>query len=143
MTIPQSHRALRILLFVMSALTGVAGFVLVFATGFMLSMSPSVVALGNGGILNALVKALGIIAIAFGYLLCVAARDPVRYVVIIDTVIFTLVGAGLLNLYAVAVLDLGTFYPTPYLIVRALIQLAIALALFLLRPKERASAGTS
>lgn len=137
MNVWQSYRGLRILLFAMSAVTALAGLVLVFFPRFLLSMSPSSLAFAASGLSVALVTALGIIAIAFGYLLCAAAREPVRYVAVIDTVIFTCVCAAALNIYGVVGLRLGAFYPATYLIVRALIQLAIAVALFVLRPRER------
>ena len=70
-----------------------------------------------------------------------AARNPTRYVGVIDTLAFMCVGAAAVNVYGVAVLNLGAFYPSSYIMVRAIVQLALAVALIALRPKA-ASAAT-
>jgi hypothetical protein len=135
MTATHPYRALRMLLFAISAIEGLAGIVLLFATGWVLALAPPNLGLLSSSVVLALVKAIGIIALALGYLLCAAARDPVRYIAVIDALVFILVAAAALNVYAVAVLHVGWFYPAPYLIVRAIVQLALALALVALRPK--------
>lgn len=135
-----SYRALRMLLYVIAAIEGIAGIVLIFATGWVLSMSPALLTLAESGFVVMLVKGIGIVALAFGYLLCVTAREPVRYVRIIDTLIFLVMGAAILTLYGVFVLHLGVFYPAGYLVGRALIQLAIAAALVALRPRSATEA---
>ena len=134
-----SHRALRILLFVLSAIEALAGIVMLFATGWVLSLAPANLPLhlSNSGFVLALLKAIGIIAIAFGYLFCAAARDPVRYIAVIDTLAFILVAAAALNLYAAAALHSGLFYPVPYLIARAIVQLILAVIVIMLRPKPQ------
>lgn len=126
---------LRILLYVISAIEGIAGIALLFATGWVLSFAPQMLAFPYTAFVVALVKGIGILALALGYLLCVTARDPVRYVAIIDALTFILVAAAALNVYAVTSLHLGAFYPAMYLIVRAAIQLVLAIALIVLRPK--------
>lgn len=133
------YRPLRILLYVISAIEGIAGVALLFATGWVLSFAPSMLALPYTGFVFALVKGIGILALALGYLLCVTARDPVRYVAVIDTLIFVALAAAALNIYAVIALHLGSLYPSPYLIARAAIQVAIAVALFSLRPRATAA----
>jgi hypothetical protein len=134
MTAAQPHRILRALLFAISAIEGIAGLILLFASDWALSFAPAGLAF-HGGFLLALVKAIGIVALALGYLLCAAARDPVRYIAVIDTLTFMLLAAAALSIYAVTVLHAGLFYPRSYLIVRAIVQIAIALALVVLRPK--------
>jgi hypothetical protein len=134
-----NHRALRILLFVLSAIEALAGFVLLFGTGWVLSLAPAKfpLHLPNSGFVLALLKGIGIIAIASGYLFYAAARDPVRYIAVIDTLAFILLAAAALNLYAVAALHIGLFYPVPYLITRAIVQLVLAVIVIVLRPRSR------
>lgn len=135
MTAAHPYRALRMLLFVISAIEGLAGIVLLFASGWVLALAPANLGLPYSGVVVALVKAIGIIALALGYLLCAAARDPVRYIAVIDALVFILAAAAALNIYAVAALHVGSFYPGPYLIVRAIVQLVLALIIIALRPK--------
>ena len=132
---PSAHRALRILLYVISALEGIVGVILLFGTGWVLSFAPGILALPSTPFVLALLKGIGIIVIAFGYLFCVTARDPVRYVAVIDTMIYLLLAAGALNIYAVTCLHLGALYPDPYLLTRAAVQLALAIVFLALRPK--------
>jgi hypothetical protein len=139
MTVAQPHRALRILLFVISGIEAVAGILLLFAPGWVLSLAAANLALPNSGFVLALLKAIGIIAIALAYLLCAAARDPVRYIAVIDALTFLLLASAALNFYAVAALHIGPFYPAPYLISRAIVQLAIAVVIIALRPKAATS----
>jgi hypothetical protein len=138
MTAPQPYRALTILLFAISAIEGIAGLVLIFGSSFVLSLAPSNLILPNANFVLALLKGLGIIAIALGYLMCVAARDPVRYVGVIDVLIFILVAAAILNIYALYALHLGALYPEPYVIARATVQLITAILLLRLRPRAAA-----
>lgn len=133
------HQTLRVLLFIIAGLEGVAGVALLFATGWVLSFEPRLLLGPFSAFLVALLKGTGILALAIGYLLCVTARDPVRYVAIVDALTFILAAAAALNFYAVFSLHLGAFYPASYLLVRGVIQLFTAVALFALRPREAAS----
>ena len=139
MSAVHAYRALRILLFAISAIEAIAGLVLVFASSWVLAMTPANIGLLNNGVLLAFMKAIGIVAIALGYLLCAAARDPVRYVAVIDALVFILLAAAALNVYAVAALHIGSFFPGPYLIIRAVIQLILAVAIIALRPRRAAT----
>jgi hypothetical protein len=136
MTVAQPYRTLSFLLFAFSAIAGLAGLVLIFATNFVLSLTPSNLILANAGLLLLLIKGIGIIAIALGYLSFVTARDPVRYAAVVDALIFTLAAAAILNVYGVIALHLGDLYPAPYLIGRATVQLIFAIVLVLLRPRD-------
>jgi hypothetical protein len=139
----RSHRTLSYVLYAISAIEGLAGLVLIFASGWVMTIVPIGATLYIPGFILALLKALGIVALALGYLLCVAARDPVRYVAIIDAFIFLAVAAAVLEFYGIAALQLGTYYPLGYIVARAILQLILAVALFALRPKEapKASSG--
>ena len=75
--------------------------------------------------------------LGFAYLTSVAARDPVRYGAIIDTLIFLVLAAAVLNLYTIAYFHISPFF-TLYLMARTVIQLAIGVALIVLRPKRAA-----
>ena len=136
------RRALVILLFVLSALEGIVGLVLVFATNWLLGFSPGgLPPPPNNDFVYVLLKGVGIVAIALGYLFCVAARDPVRYVAVIDALIFMCVAAAALEIYSVTSLNIGAYYPGPYLMFRAAIQLVTAALLVLWRPKVRPIGG--
>jgi len=139
----QSYRTLRVLLFAISVLAALSGLVLLFATSWVFSFSPGNIALFNNGLLIAMVKAMALIAIAFGYLLCAAAREPTRYIAVIDTLAFILLTASALNLYAALVLQLGSYIPEQYMIVRAIVQFGLGVAVIALRPKAAHAPGYS
>ncbi|MBV8223494.1 MAG: hypothetical protein JO293_09055 [Candidatus Eremiobacteraeota bacterium] len=137
-----SYRALSIVLYVISALVAIIGLILIFMTGWVLGWLPALMpTAGNTGLLIVAIKAIGIFELTYGYLLCVAARDPVKYVATVDSLIFLLLAAALLNIYGVTTLQLGLLYPSWYLIARAILQLILAGVLYMLRPKNMAGAG--
>jgi hypothetical protein len=138
-----NHRVLRILFFALSGIEALAGVILLFATSWVLSLPPASLPLdlAHSGYVLLLLKAIGIIAIALAYLFCVVARDPVRYVAVIDMLVFILVAVAILNLYAVATLRSGLFYPVSYLIARAVVQLILAVIFVVLRPKPERTAA--
>ena len=129
------YHILRIVLFTMSTLIGLASLILIFAPGWLLSWAPGYVPPPNTSYEHLLMAGLGIFALAFAYLMCVAARDPVRYAPIVNALVFFLVMAAALNLYGLYALGLGAFYPPGYLITRSIVQLILAGVLFALRPK--------
>jgi hypothetical protein len=131
---------LRILLFVLAGLEGVLGLALLFATGSVMGLLPGTLGQPATPFIVLLLKGVGVVALVFGYLFCVAARDPVRYVAVIDALIVLLLASAALTLYGLTALGIGAFYPAAYLVVRALAQIAIAAVLFALRPKVRAVA---
>lgn len=127
----RSPQALRVVLYALSAIEGIAGLVLMFATNWVVSLSAS----GLSGMGPYLLKGLGLIAIALGYLLCVAAREPARYVAVIDTFVFVAFAAAALNLYALAALGAAAYFPAPYLIARTVVLVLVGVVLLLLRPR--------
>jgi len=135
MTSVQPYRTLSTLLYALSVLEALAGLVLLFATNWTLSLVPANLALGDTGFVMIFLKALGIVALALGYLLCVAARDPARYIAVIDTLAFLLVASAALNVYALTAMHLGKYYPANYMLVRIVVQLILAVAVIALRPK--------
>lgn len=137
------YGALSIVLYIISTIEFIGGALLVVASGWILSFAPAALPFASSGYAVALLKAIGIIAIALSYLVCAAARDPVRYVAVIDALIFVLIAAAVLNVYALGQLHLGAYYPPAYLIVRAAIQLLIAAALIAMRPRGVPSSGNA
>jgi hypothetical protein len=137
------YRVISMLLFAISALEGIAGIILIFASNWVLALAPANLPLPNPNVVVALLKAIGIVALALAYLLYVTARDPARYVAVIDTLIFMLVAASILNVYALLALNIGALYPGPYLITRAIVQLLLAIVIFALRPRGAARPSTA
>src|SRR5579864_3708340 len=135
MTSVQPYRTLSTLLYALSVLEALAGLILLFATNWALSLVPANLALGDTGFVMIFLKAIGIIALALGYLLCVAARDPGRYIAIIDTLAFLLVASAALNAYALTAMHVGKYYPANYVLVRIIVQLVLAVAVITMRPK--------
>jgi hypothetical protein len=131
----QPYRTLSTLLYALSVVEALAGLILLFATNWALSLVPANLALGDTGFVMIFLKAIGIVALALGYLLCVAARDPARYIAVIDTLAFLLVVSAALNVYALTAMQLGKYYPANYMLVRIVIQLILAVAVIALRPK--------
>ena len=129
-----SYRVLSIVLYVISAIAALAGLWLIFFTTSLLSMIQGmlVTQLPADNFVVVLFQAIGIIELVYAYLLCAAARDPVRYIAVVDSLIFLLLAAALLNIYALAFLHL---HPAAYLIGRAFFQIVVAAIVFGLRPK--------
>ena len=135
MTNVRPYGTLSTLLYALSVLEALAGLILLFATNWALSLVPANLALGDTGFVMIFLKAIGIVALALGYLLCVAARDPARYIAIIDTLAFLLVASAALNVYALTAMHLDKYYPANYMLVRIVVQLVLAGAIIALRPK--------
>jgi hypothetical protein len=136
MTAAKPFQTLRVMLFALSAIAGIAGLLLIFAPGLLLSFAPGSTPPPNTPFEHLAMNAIGIFVLVLAYLLCVAARDPVRNVAIVKAMIFFLIAAAILNIYGLVVLGLGAFYPAGYLIARAVVQLTLAVVLFVLRPKD-------
>ena len=134
----RSTRALSIVLYVMSLIEALAGITLIFGSTWVLGfVLPPTAA--DAGLFVLMLKGLGILAIGLGYMLCVAARDPVRYVAVIDTFIFFLFAAGILNIYADVALGAWAYFPSTYLLARGVFQIALGVALLALRPRTRSN----
>ena len=131
----QSYKGLSTLLYVLSVLEAIAGLVMIFGSSWVLSMAPASLALPDSGFVMIFMKALGILALGLGYLLCVTARDPVRHVAIIDTLVFILIASAILVWYAMAAMHLGQYFPANYIVVRIVVQLILAIVLVVMRPK--------
>jgi hypothetical protein len=137
MTNSKSHQTLRALLFVLSGIAALAALICLFAPGWILSLQLGSLPPPNTLFDHALLSAVGIFAVPLAYLLCIAARDPVRYVGVINAMIMLLVVAAFVNIYFVLGHQLEAYYPGGYLIVRAIVQLVLAAVLFRLRPANQ------
>jgi hypothetical protein len=135
----RSPQVLRVLLYAISAIEGIAGLILIFASTWVVAFAPSAWVLS--GLILYFIKGIGIISIAFGYLMCVAARQPARYVAVIDSFAFLAFGGALLNLYALVILGEAAYYPVSYLIARSIVLIVIGVALLVLRPRGAATAN--
>lgn len=136
MTSTRSHQTLRTLLFAFSAIAAIAALVLIFAPSWPLAFAPGSVPPPANALEFAILRAFGVAVLVIAYLLCAAARDPVRYAAIIDGFIFLLVAFAILNISWVVAQQLDAYYPSVYLIVRAVVQVILAIVLFRLRPKN-------
>lgn len=136
----RSYKGLSTLLYVLSVLEAIGALVLIFGTTWVLSMAPANLALPDTGFVALFMKGIGILALGVAYLLCVTARDPVRHVAIIDTLVFFLIASAILIWYAMAAMHLGQYFPANYIVVRIVVQVILAIVLVVMRPKAAASA---
>lgn len=136
----QSYKGLSTLLYALSVLEAIGALVLIFGSGWVLSLAPATLALPDNGFVTVFMKGIGIFALGVAYLLCVAARDPVRHIAIIDTLIFFFVASAVLIWYALAALHLGQYFPANYIVVRIVVQLILAAVIVFMRPKAAARA---
>jgi hypothetical protein len=136
-----SYRALEVLLLILSAVGAVAGLALVFASGWLLSAAPPDLHLPASAFALLLLKLFGAVAFTFAYLSYAASRDPVRYLAVIDGLIFLMLAATVVDVYGLATLHVAPFYPGQYVLARAAIRLALAIALLVLRPRGAAVAA--
>ena len=135
MNAPAVSPILKTLLFVISALEAVAGVLLLFATDWIVGMLPAGTPIPRDALTVTLIKGIGLIAILFGYFFCAAAREPARYIAIIDGTIALCFAAAALNVYAVTAIHLDAYYPRTYLLTRAIVQIVFGVVLIALRPK--------
>lgn len=129
------HRALRILLLIIAIFTGLGGLLLIASSSYFAAMAPAVLQAPPSTFYLVAIKFIGIFALALSYLAYVTSRDPVRYVAFIDALVFLLIAAVGLDLYASFVLHLAPVFTAWFVIVRSIIRLGIAVALIALRPR--------
>ena len=136
-----AHRALRIILGVMSLLIAAGGLLMVFGSKALvvrLFFGPAEAEFST--LMLVMLKEMGGMLLLLSFLLYRASRDPVRNVAIIDGLIVGVCVLAVTPLLSLYTLDLRQLYP-PYLIWgRSLLRLATAGLLFYLRPRE---AGTT
>lgn len=136
----QSYKNLTTLLYALAVLEALAGLILIFGSHWVLSMTPNSLTLPDTAFMTVFLKGLGIFALGMGYLMCVAARDPARYVAVIDTLVFILIASAILIAYALVSMHLDRYFPANYVVIRIVIQIALAIVLIVMRPKAVARA---
>jgi hypothetical protein len=123
--------ALKAILLLLAVLECLFGFVLLFGAVPLAGLLPATLHL-LPAIAVMVLMAFGVLALGFGYLSYLASRNPVRYVGIIDVLVFLLVAGALLGLY----LNFALHAPSgPLLWTGAILRIALALVLIALRPK--------
>ncbi len=134
MTSSSQHALLRVILVIICTLTAAAGLFVIFASGFIVSRAPAALHL-EPEVAIIVLKLAGVVALAISYLAAVTARDPIRYTAVINVLVFLLVAASAIDLYALVVVHVSPFYPAWFVIGRSVARLVLALILFALRPR--------
>ena len=133
-----SHRALRIVLRVLSVLVLVGSLLMIFSGKPLMMrvlMRPPESEVST--LLLFVLNEMGGLFVMFSVLLFFASRDPVRNVAIIDAVIVGLCVLAITPLISLARLDIRRLYPGYIVWGRSVVRLALAVLLFYLRPRER------
>ncbi len=134
------YKPVRYLLFGITLISVIGGLALLFFTWLFLGLQAFAVQGVPGIVVVALLKVFGVFALMVAYLSYVAARDPVRYVAIINSLAFLLIAAAAIDLYMLLVYRASPFYPSQLVIARSAIRLILALLLLLWRPRAAISA---
>lgn len=132
-----AHRALRIILAVLSLLIAVGGLLMVFGSkGLMVRLFFGPPESEFSTLLLAMLKEMGGMLLMFSFLLYLASRDPVRNVAIIDALIVGVCVLAVMPLLSLYTLELGRFYPAYLIWGRLVERLGVAGLLLYLRPRE-------
>jgi uncharacterized membrane protein (Fun14 family) len=132
-----NYRALRIVLIVLTVLMGIGGLLMILGSRSLILtvfMHPPESEMST--LMLATLKELGGTAVMLGVLLLFATRDPVRNVAIIDGLIIGLVVLAATAVLSLATLDLQRLYSAKLIWTRSLVRLALAIALYWLRPRD-------
>jgi len=131
----RSHAVLKVLLGIMAVLIILSGLAVLFATSWILSLG-AMRGLFGGSAVGLVFKFVGALALGLGYLLYQAARDPLRYVAVIDVVAFLLIVGAIIDVYAALTHALGPPFPPGLIWGRAIFRLAIAVLVIAWRPRQ-------
>ncbi len=133
----QPHRALRIIVGVLSVVVAAAGLVFIFGgRGLVMSLPFHPPESEVSTLLLLLLKETGGIAVMVSFMLYFAWRDPVRNVAIVNGLIGGLCVLAVTPLISLYTLDLGGLYPGYAIWGRSVIRLILAAVLYFLRPRE-------
>jgi hypothetical protein len=131
-----THRALRIVLRLLSGLVAAGSLLLIFGgKPFLIRMLWHPPEAEVSTLFLFLARELGGLALMLSLLLFLASRDPARNVAILDALIVglcVLAATPLLSLYT---LDITRLYPASLVWSRSLMRLALAALLYYLRPR--------
>jgi len=137
------HRALRIILGIFSLFTAAAGLLIVFSGRSLvmrLLLRPPETEVST--LLLFLMRELGGLALMLSVLFFFASRDPVRNVAIVNGLIVGLCILAITPLLSLYTLDVRRLYPGYLIWGRSLIRLALAAALYFLRPRQNVEGQT-
>lgn len=131
------YRALRIILGIVSVFTAAAGLLLIFSGKpliMRLLLRPPETEVST--LLFFVMRELGGLALMLSVLFFLASRDPVRNVAIVNALIVGLCILAITPLLSLYTLDIRRLYPGYLIWGRSLIRLALAAALYFLRPRQ-------
>jgi hypothetical protein len=131
------YRALQRVLRVFSLLLGVGGLFMIFASKPLIMrvfLRPPESEVST--LLLFVLKEMGGFVLMLTLMLFFASRDPVRNAAVVDAVIIGLCVLALTPLLSLYTLDIRKVYPGYLVWGRSLVRLAIAVALYLLKPRE-------
>lgn len=132
-----SYRALQIILGIFSLFTAAAGLLFIFSGKplvMRLLLRPPETEVST--LLLFVMRELGGLVLMLSVLFFFAARDPVRNVAVVNTLIAGLCILAITPLLSLYTLDIRRLYPGYLIWGRSLIRLALAVALYFLRPRE-------
>jgi hypothetical protein len=132
---PNPHRALRILMLFFAVVEVLAGVLVLFGSGWVLSLFPSGLQF-EGPLTIVLLRVLAAIALALAYLAYVASRDPVRYVAVVDTFAFLLIATAVIDIFSL--MGPAPLFAAKIVLAREAIRVLLAIALIWLRPRGTA-----
>lgn len=132
----KTYPALTLVLGILCALLACGALVLLFATGWLASQIIDPANVEAFVWVLVLFKAFGAFALIIAYLTYNAARDPIRYLAVIDGLIGLLILVSILDAYAVLALGFGAFYPAWAMWFRITLRIAVAVLLLVLRPSS-------
>jgi len=131
------YRALQRVLRLFSLLLAVGGLFMIFASKPLIMrvfLRPPESEVST--LLLFVLKEMGGFVLTLTLMLFFASRDPVRNAAVVDAVIIGLCVLALTPLLSLYTLDIRKVYPGYLVWGRSLVRLAIAVALYLLKPRE-------
>jgi hypothetical protein len=130
-----TRSALKVLLAIMAVLVGLSRLAVLFATSWIASFS-AMHGFFSGSAVGLFLKFVGALALGLGYLLAQAARDPERYLAVIDVFAFLLIVGAILDVYAALTPALGPPFLARVIWGRAVLRLVIAGLVIAWRPHQ-------
>jgi len=130
------HRALEVLLGIMAMLLSLSGLGVLLGASWILRLSVVQGILAGTGV-GLLFRFVGALVLGLGYLLYQAARDPVRYVAVIDVLVFVLIVGTIMDVYAGMTHVLGPSVPVGFVWGRAVLRAVLAVCVIAWRPHQR------
>jgi hypothetical protein len=137
------YAALQGLLTVLTVLAALGALLALFGTTWLLHTFLPAASVDTATWLSITMKSLGVIALMLSYLLSAAARDPVRYLAVIDAFAGALVLLSIVDVYGLVALNFGALYPVWAILLRAAFRVALAITLVALRPHVSVGSDTT